>query len=151
MAALTSERNTREVFCNALNLHRVKEIAEGSVIHPGAIVALNAAGKAVPASDTANLVVIGRADAFTVNGKIIVKSGMFIYDNAASGDALGNADINRLVYVVDDHTVGKNGGSNKIPCGILRDILSPSEVIVEIGNHFLVPAGTTSSADSTEA
>lgn len=148
MAALTSERNTREVFCNALNLHRVKEIAEGSVIHPGAIVALNAAGKAVPASDTANLVVIGRADAFTVNGKIIVKSGMFIYDNAASGDALGAADINSIVYVVDDHTVGKNSGTNKIPCGILRDILSSTEVIVEVGNHFFAPTSTSTSAST---
>ena len=77
MAALTSERNTREVFCNALNLHRVKEIAEGSVIH-----------------------------------------------------------------------VGKNGGTNKIPCGILRDILSSTEVIVEVGNHFFAPTSTSTSAST---
>lgn len=137
MAALTSERNTREVYCNALNLHRVKEIATGSTIYTGAIVAINSAGKAVPASDTENLVVIGRADAFTVNNKIIAKSGAFIYDNGSSAEALSVADINKTVYVVDDHTVGKVGGTNAVACGILRDVLSTTEVVVEIGNHCI--------------
>lgn len=135
MAALTSERNTREVYCNALNLHRVKEIADSTSIYTGAIVAVNSSGKAVPASDAAGTVVLGRAEAFTANNKVITKSGVFIYDNGAGDEALSAAQINKLVYVLDDHTVGKVGGTNKIPCGILRDVVSATEVIVEIGNH----------------
>lgn len=138
MAALTKERNTREIFCNALNIHRCYEIASSTTIYPGSIVALNSTGKAVPASDTAGLVVVGRAESIAANGRIIVKTGVFLYDNAtAATETLAVGDINQKVFVMDDQTAGKVGGTNMIPCGILRDILPGGELMVEIGTLTL--------------
>ena len=137
MAALTSARDTKEVYCNALCIHRVKTLATGTSVYTGSICAVNSSGNAVPASDTAGLVVIGRAEAFVSDTKLIAKSGVFIYDNATSTEALTVADINKKVFVIDDHTVGKTGGTNKIPAGTMRDILPDGGIVVEIGNNSL--------------
>lgn len=136
MAALTGARNTREVYCNSLCIHRIKNKGSQDV-HLGGICAIDSSGNVVPASDTEGLVVIGRAEAVVPEGKIIVKSGVFIYNNGTSTEALGAGDINKKVYIVDDQTVGKIGGTKKIVAGVLRDIISTTEVAVEIGNNIL--------------
>ena len=59
---------------------------------------------------------------------------MFKYDNGTSTEALALTELNKTVYVIDDHTVGKVGGTNKVPAGVLRDIDSDGQIIVEIGN-----------------
>ena len=92
------------------------------------------------ASDSPGLIVLGRAEGFAADGRIIIKSGMFKYDNGTEGEKLGEQDINHIVYVVDDHTVGKNGGTNRIPAGVLREIDSDGLLIVEVGNLALAGA-----------
>ena len=57
-------------------------------------------------------------------------------------EKLTAADINRTVYVIDDHTVGKTGGTNHIPAGVLREIDADSQVVVEIGNHVIAETKT---------
>ena len=85
-----------------------------------------------------SLIVIGRAEGFTADGRVIAKSGVFKFDNAsAEAEKLTHADINKTVYAIDDHTVGKAGGTNKIKAGILREIDADSQVIVEIGNQVI--------------
>ena len=75
---------------------------------------------------------------FTADGRVIAKSGVFKFDNAsAEAEKLTHADINKTVYAIDDHTVGKAGGTNKIKAGILREIDADSQVIVEIGNQVI--------------
>ena len=69
---------------------------------------------------------------------MIAKSGVFKFDNAAGEDEkLTAADINKAVYIIDDHTVGKVGGTNRIRAGVLREIDADSQVVIEIGNQVV--------------
>ena len=54
MAALSKNRKTSE------RVPVLRQFETAAKIYTGALVALNSAGKAVPASDTAGLTVIGR-------------------------------------------------------------------------------------------
>ncbi len=139
MTALSNARNTTEILCHTQKLHRTRTVKDDVKIYTGSIVAINGStNKAEPASDAAGLIVIGRAEGFTADGRVIAKSGVFKFDNAsAAAEKLTHADINKTVYVIDDHTVGKAGGTNKIKAGILREIDADSQVIVEIGNQVI--------------
>ena len=141
MAALTANRNTPEILCHSQKFRRIRKIKTGSTIFTGAIAAVDPlTGMAQNASDSPGLIVLGRAEGFAADGRIIIKSGMFKYDNGTEGEKLGEQDINHIVYVVDDHTVGKNGGTNRIPAGVLREIDSDGLLIVEVGNLALAGA-----------
>ena len=135
MSALTANRNTAEVLCHAQKLHRIKTVKANTSLYVGSIAAIaTATGKVEPASDASGLVVLGRVEGFTPDGRAIIKTGVFKYDNGTSTEELGLTELNKTVYVIDDHTVGKVGGTNKIPAGILRDIDSDGQLMVEIGN-----------------
>ena len=139
MTALSNARNTTEILCHTQKLHRTRPLRDGVKIYTGSIVAINGTtNEAEPAADAAKLIVIGRAEGFTADGRVIAKSGVFKVDNAAGEDEkLTAADINKAVYVIDDHTVGKVGGTNHIRAGVLREIDADSQVIVEIGNQVI--------------
>ena len=153
MAALSQERNTAELHVGAIHYNFEREVASDSTVYAGAIAAQNSSGKAVPASDTANLVVLGRAEATVGAGNILViRTGVFLFDNCTSSEELTTADIGAAAYVVDDHTVGKVGGSNHIPVGIVIDVTADG-VAVEITPAALksgVDANTTYSAATAD-
>lgn len=116
MAALTSDRDTQE------RIPQLRTLESAGTIYAGALVAVNASGKAVPASDTAGLTVVGRAQHPAKTGeKITVKSGCFAFD-AADGVTFTAADAGSIAYVADDHTVDKSGGTNKIAAGVVYDV-----------------------------
>ncbi|MEI3038463.1 MAG: hypothetical protein V8T90_05260 [Victivallales bacterium] len=122
MAALTEVRNTKELHVGAVHYNYEREVASGTVF-AGSLAAQNASGKAVPASDTAGLVVLGRAEATVGAGEtLLIRSGAFLFDNGTSTEALTVADIGAVCYIVDDHTVGKVGGTNAIPAGVVMDV-----------------------------
>ena len=73
-------------------------------------------------------------DVDTDNNVAEICSGVYLYENGEDAEALAITDLNKVVYVVDDQTVGKVGGSNKIVAGILRDVLTDGTVAVEVGN-----------------
>jgi len=123
MAALTNSRNTPEMADFAR--FRVVPVEAATTIYLGSMVAINAAGNAVPASSNPTLKVIGRAERVhdgmvaqdavnIVNGpipgagaagaiSIIVKRGVFLYaDNDAS---ILQANVGDLAYAVDDNSV----------------------------------------------
>ena len=133
MSSLTGIRDTREILCGATAVSRKAAPAEGAVIYTGAITALNSDGKAVPASDSASLTVAGISQGSAEDGSVIIRSGVFLLDNGTGSDALTAADIGKIVYVIDDQTVGKTGGTNKVAAGILRAVDSAG-VLVEVGN-----------------
>ena len=153
MAALSQERNTAELHVGAIHYNFEREVASDSTVYAGAIAAQNSSGKAVPASDTANLVVLGRAEATVGAGNILViRTGVFLFDNGTSSEELTAADIGAAAYIVDDHTVGKIGGTNKIPAGIVVDVTADG-VAVEISPAALkagVDANTTYSAATAD-
>ncbi len=122
MATLTEARNTRELHVGAVKYNYDREVASGT-IYAGALAAQNADGKAAPASDTAGLVVLGRAEATVGAGEtLVIRRGAFLFDNGTSTEALTVADIGAVCYVVDDHTVGKVGGTNAVPAGVVMDV-----------------------------
>lgn len=109
MTALSNARNTTEILCHTQKLHRTRTVKDNTKIYTGSMVAINGStNKAEPAADAAGLIVIGRAEGFTADGRVIAKSGVFKFDNAsAEAEKLTHADINKTVYAIDDHTVGK--------------------------------------------
>lgn len=135
MAALTSDRDTQE------RIPQQRTLESAGTIYAGALVAVNASGKAVPASDTAGLTVVGRAQHPAKTGeKITVKVGCFAYD-AASGVTFTAADAGSIAYVTDDHTVDKSGGTNKIVAGIVYDV-DEQGVWIRIADEAQNSAGT---------
>ena len=115
------------------------EIASGSTIVSGNLVALNAEGKAVPAADTAGLRVIGIAE-FARDGMVEVGDGVFSFANDTT-HALTRADRGKVAYVKDKDTVASTG-TNLIPAGIVVDV-HESEVYLDVS-----PAAVKAATDS---
>ena len=117
--ALTAERSTPERTGENLAV----AVASSTTIYAGAMVAINSGGYAVPASDTAGLKVLGRAERTVVNAGgngaavIIVRRGVFRW---ANGDTFTLADVGALAYVEDDQTVQKAASAtHDIPAGTI--------------------------------
>lgn len=117
MAALTKNRSTPEC------IPTLRQFEAAGEIYAGALVALNSSGKAVPASDTAGLRVLGRAETRAKTGEMVtVKSGCFLFKNSTEAAAIAHADIGNVCYVADDQTVAKTGGTNSIVAGLVYDV-----------------------------
>lgn len=143
MAALTRNRKTSE------RIPAVRQFEAAAKIYAGAIVALNASGKAVPAADTDGLTVAGRAETSAVSGEMVtVKTGCFRYDNAAAPGKITVADIGKAAYVADDHTVAKSG-TNSVAAGLIFD-LDDKGVWVEISPAALKAARAIESFTDTD-
>lgn len=127
------------------------EIASGSTIVSGNLVALNAEGKAVPAADTAGLRVIGVAE-YARDGMVEVEDGVFSFVNDTT-HALTRADRGKVAYVKDKDTVASTG-TNLIPAGIVVDVhggevyldVSPAAVKAATDSDTTYSAATASAA-----
>ena len=92
MSNLTEPRNTVELHTGGLRVNYEREAA--AAIFAGALVAQNSSGKAVPASDAASLTVLGRAEHSAASGeKVVVRTGVYLFDNGASSEALSVTDV----------------------------------------------------------
>ena len=146
MSALTQARNTAELHVGAIHYNFEREVASDSTVYAGGIAAQNSSGKAVSASDTANLVVLGRAERTVGTGEnVLIRTGVFLFDNGTSSEELTAADIGGAAFIVDDHTVGKVGGTNHIPAGIVVDVTAEG-VAVEITPNAVAAAKAQSAA-----
>ena len=129
MAKLTECRNTPELHAGGIKYNY--SCTAASVVFAGALVALTAEGLAVPAADAAGLTVIGRAENSAGTGeKVVVKRGVFLYDNGADTEALTVGDIGKDCYCLDDQTVGKVGGTNKVKAGIVLDVTAEGVAVI---------------------
>lgn len=116
MAALTSDRMVMERD----GVFRAFPVEAGKLIYAGALVQLNAAGNAVPASSVAGQVTLGRAETRADNtggaaGAIAVKvrRGIFNCVNSPAGaDQITAAMVGATVYAVDDQTVAATSNTN---------------------------------------
>lgn len=101
-------------------------VAAATTIYAGTLVALNAAGTAIPAADTASTRVIGRAEETVDNSAgsasdltVSVKRGVFKFDNSAT-DPVTIASIGLAAYVEDDTTLAVAAGpTNDIKAGVV--------------------------------
>lgn len=123
MAKATKPINTPSRYGVAVRL----PLAKGAVIYAGTLVAVDENGYAVPASDTANLKVVGRANGTAdnsegeVGGKEVdVERGIFRYTNSTS-KPITRADWNSRVFVEDDNTVAKSS-TNSVCAGVMVGI-----------------------------
>jgi len=113
-------------------------VAASQKIYQGALVALNSAGYAIPAADTASTTVVGVAESTVNSGttagedKIIVRRGaVHAFANDAT-NALTIADAGKVCYVKDDQTVQDDGAANDIKAGVMLQ-LDGSDVWVHVG------------------
>ncbi len=120
------------------------EIASGSTIAAGNLVALNAEGKAVPAADTDGLIVIGVAE-FARDGMVEVEDGVFSFVNDTT-HPLTRSDRGKVAFVKDADTVTASS-SNSIPAGIVVDVYE-GEVYLDV-TPAAVKAATASDTDTT--
>ena len=121
MPTLAKKRNTPNRSADFRQLI----VAADKTISAGAMVAVNAEGKAVPASDSAGLTVLGRAENRAGAGlPVTVRAGCFRYANSATAAKITTAEIGKACYVADDQTVSKTGGDNSIVAGIVWDVES---------------------------
>ena len=122
-APLTAPRQTGM----AIGTQIILPVYANTIIYGGSMVAVNSTGYAVPASDTAGLKVIGRAEVSADNHTgssgditIMCRCGWFLWD-ASVGDKV-KSNIGQIAYVSDDHTVTvSTSGSNKIIAGLVVD------------------------------
>ena len=104
------------------------EIASGSTVVSGKLAALNAEGKAVPAADTAGLIVIGAADRIE-NGSVEIMDGVFSFANDTT-HPLTRSDRGKVAFVKDAGTVTASS-SNSVPAGIVVDVYE-DEVYLDV-------------------
>lgn len=100
-------------------------VAAATIINLGTLVAIDAAGNAKPAADTAALKVIGVAQETVDNTagaagavSVTIKRSTFKLANSAT-DAVDADDKVKVCYVEDDSTVRETGGTNSIKAGLV--------------------------------
>lgn len=143
MAALTEARDTPERTGELVAVG----VASNTVIYSGAMVAVSATGYAVPASDTAGLKVLGRAEATVDNSgtagdgaqTIVVRRGVFRWTN---GNAFTVADVGTLCYVEDDYQVQKAAAAT-------HDIIAGLIIAVDAQGVWVDTYSLPSSGSST--
>jgi hypothetical protein len=134
MAAATSDRKI-----NTTKIRRsfVGAVAAATIIYVGTLVAKNAAGNIVPASDTAALKVVGVAletvdnSAGAASAKTVqIGTGVFEFDNA--GGAIVLASSHALCYVADNTSVTTAAvATNDIIAGLV-DGFTSTKVLVDV-------------------
>ena len=135
MTALDKDRNTKIRGEVDSQLHY--PVAASTTIYAGSLVALNTSGLAVPAANTAGLVVVGRCAKKADNASgaasainVIVETGAFYFVNGTA--TIAQADVGRPCFVEDDQTVGDTATAGVI-AGIIRSVDSADGVLVGIG------------------
>ena len=97
-----------------------------TTIYAGALVCINAAGFAVPADATANFVVVGIAiqtkkTVASGSDKIVVRAGVIakLGHTSVAANKIVRADVGNAAHVVDDESVGDDGGGVDIIAGMV--------------------------------
>jgi hypothetical protein len=126
MTALAADRITRQ---KAGGGHRTgrRGVAAATTIYLGALIAKNAAGYVVPASDAAAVSVIGVAEEYVANAgaagakSVSYKTGVEI-ELLNAGGAITVANLGKGCYVADDQSVTTRAVSvSKVYAGVVQE------------------------------
>jgi FKBP-type peptidyl-prolyl cis-trans isomerase 2 len=123
MSAATAAIDTPERSGSVFNY----PLAAATVIYQGTLVALDASGNAVPASDAAALRVVGRAEETVDNsdgdaGDLTINAKRGVFKFANSGTAAVDAnDKGKVCFVEDDQTVAETS-THKCKAGRVLDV-----------------------------
>lgn len=112
MAALTAERPQTTRLGDATRPPLWKlPVKANTKIWAGSLIVVDA-GYAAPGRTATGLIVAGRAEQTSDNtggaagAKIVeARRGVFKFNNSSSGDAIAQADVGKICYIVDDQTV----------------------------------------------
>ncbi len=152
MAALDKGRNTPQRYNSQFGTLQSLPVKTSSTLYVGGIVAVDNTGYAFPGpgtgAGTGVRAIIGVLDnqpgavlptasvagpagtSASPTGSVLVnvKIGQFHVDiDTAETPALNQADVGKLVFLVDDHTVSRASGPLGRPaCGILREVTNGS-------------------------
>lgn len=147
MTALSLERLTP--FAGSSPARGTYPIKADVRIFKGALVGLDSAGRAMPATTIALgcLRIVGKASATydnrtgsTLGGAaaavdVEVEFGVFQFANSSSTDAIAAADVGKVVYAVDDQTVALTSNTDLRPvAGIVTEVVN-SKPYVYMGPH----------------
>lgn len=143
MVALIKDRKTDRLNPedSVLPLLFSYPVAAATKIFGGAMVALDANGRAVPASASAALKVVGRCEKLADNSagaagdiNVEVGPGCYFFNNSAGADALAAANREQLVFAADDNTVAlTDGGGTRPAAGVMKDIRTDGQIAVQLG------------------
>ncbi|WP_051361133.1 hypothetical protein [Desulfuromonas sp. TF] len=134
MTVLAQDRNTqrRDGILVALL------VITNDIIYGGSLVAVNAAGYALPGGDTAGLIFQGVADGRADNtggadgakSVIVRRRGEFRF---ASASNLTQANVGDAVFLEDDQTVALAGDVDQdIYCGVITEVVGANDCWVDI-------------------
>lgn len=99
-------------------------VAAGAKLFAGALTALNAAGFAVPGSAATTLTYVGRSEEYVDNTSgadatktVLVRRRVAFKWLNSGADPVAQADVGKVVYIVDDQTVAKTNGAGTRSAG----------------------------------
>lgn len=114
-------------------------VAASVKIWAGAMVMLDA-GYGKPAAAAVGKVIVGRAESTVDNTTgsagdkvVVVRRGVFKWNNSSSGDAITQAEMGTIVYAVDDQTVAKTSNSGARSAAGVALQLESDGVLVQQG------------------
>lgn len=132
-------------------LERPYPVATGVKIYAGSLVCLNASGYAAPGADTVNFKFIGVAqeqvdNTLGGNGakKVLVRrTGEYLF----KASSISQADVGKIMYLVDDQTCDESNPGQGIVCGVLTEYVSATSGWLDISSG-VKPSLAAASADA---
>jgi len=111
-------------------------MAASQTIYKGSLVSTNAAGYAVPGTDTASEIFVGIAVEKAVSLGTAGVERVNVYTTGCFklvGSSLEAADTSKYIFISDNGVVTDGGATNDIPVGTLTEYISATSGWVEIG------------------
>jgi hypothetical protein len=124
MVALSESKAVRQRAAGDLE----DVLGANQTVYAGSLLMRNASGhliKGAVATGSFGVGVAVKAGSSTTAGvtRQRYREGVFLFVNSTGGDAIAQADVGAVCYIVDDQTVAKtNGGSTRSPAGAIRAV-----------------------------
>lgn len=137
----------------------------GFTFYNGALVVVDATGYLKPNTGVAGEKVVGICDlknhpTVVTTGSdgatvIDVIDGIFPFKIGASADALAQADVQNVVYGIDDQTVGKTDGGTRRPrvgqLVSIETVAGVTQALVSIGTEWMLATSQGGTTDAVSA
>lgn len=138
---LTADRNTQMQNGGLIPV----PMAAGVKVYGGSLVAANATGYATPGAVATTLTYLGRAEETVDNTagadgakSVLVRRGKAFKFANSGADAVTQASVGKLCYIVDDQTVAlTNGNGTRSPAGVVLAVGADGVVVAEAGRADL--------------